>query len=54
MKGNLGTLSCKLSKIFKGQFWKGFLGGGYITGISKCGQITGNDFAFILPNLEGI
>ena len=36
-----------------GQFWKGCLGGGYLTGTTKNNELTGNNIAYIFPNLEG-
>ena len=38
-----------------GHFWRGCLGGGYITGVSENNEITGNNIAFLFPNLiDGI
>ena len=37
-----------------GQFWKGCLGGGYITGTTKTNELTGINIAYIFPNLEGL
>ena len=39
-----------------GQFWRGCLGGGYLTGVADTtsdNAISGDNIAFIFPNLEG-
>ena len=36
-----------------GQFWRGSLGGGYITGEAIDNDATGDNIAYIFPNLEG-
>ena len=37
-----------------GQFWRGSLGGGYITGIAENNEISGDNLAYIFPNLTGM
>jgi len=34
-----------------GTFWRGCLGGGYITGVSEDNQLSGNGIAYLFPNL---
>ena len=41
-------------QISVGQFWRGSLGGGYITGIADDNEITGDNIAYIFPNLQGM
>ena len=41
-------------QISVGQFWRGSLGGGYITGIADNNEITGDNIAYIFPNLQGM
>ena len=38
----------------RGQFWRGCLGGGYITGETTSEDISGHNITYIFPNLEGM
>ena len=51
-KGNLWGVTLYREGQMYGQFWQGCLGGGYITGIAKNNQITGDNIAYIFPNLR--
>ena len=37
----------------RGQFWRGCLGGGYITGETTSEDICGENITYIFPNLQG-
>lgn len=51
-KGNLWQVALYKNGKMHGHFWRGCLGGGYITGVSDDNDITGDNIAYIFPNLK--